>query len=84
MDFLPNNFSHLFVSVALNDYRAIFDDFTQFVCGDYCLPMYFSLSLSRSSAHVIEDQRLYRPLPTFSVKKHNSRAALSQGGEETI
>ena len=46
MDFLPNNFSHLFVSVTLNDYRAIFDDFTQFANRDYCLPMFFALSLS--------------------------------------
>ena len=46
VDFIAINFSPLFLSVTLNNYRAIFNDFTQFANREYCLPMYFSLSLS--------------------------------------
>ena len=42
VDVLPNSFTHLFLSVTLNDYRVILDDVTQFVNLEYCLPMYFS------------------------------------------
>ena len=56
-------------SLGAPDYRAIFNDFTQFANREYCLPMYFSLNLSWSSAYVIVDQRLYWPLPTFLVKR---------------